>query len=62
MFAVLDGKDKTLMLIIPNLLDMAHSVLTVCNQRDKHWLHGGVGRAVVGSNLVARPRQHVCSA
>ena len=44
MFAVLDGKGKMLMLIIPDLLGMAHSVLTVLNQRDEHWLHGGVGQ------------------
>lgn len=49
------------MLIIPHLLGMAHSVLTVCNQRDKGWLHGGVGRVVVGSNLAAGPRQQDCN-
>ena len=49
------------MLIIPHLLGMAHSVLTVCNQRDKGWLRGGVGRVVVGSNPAARPRQQDCS-
>lgn len=62
MFAVLDGKGKTLMLIIPNLLGMAHFVLTVLNQSDKRWVRGGVGHGhTVGSNLAARPRQHVCS-
>lgn len=54
MFAVLDGKGKMLMLIIPDLLGMAHSVLTVLNQRDERWLRGSVGQA-------ARPRQHVSS-
>lgn len=49
------------MLIIPHLLGMAHSVLTVCNQRDKGWLQGGVGRAVVGCNLAARLRQQDCN-
>lgn len=44
MFAVLDGKGKMLMLMIPDLLGMAHSVLTVLNQRDGYWLHGGVGQ------------------
>lgn len=38
MFAVLDGKGKTLMLIIPDLQGMAHSVLTVLNQREKQVL------------------------
>ena len=49
------------MLIIPHLLGMAQSVLTVCNQRDKGWLRGGVGRVVVGSNLAAGPRQQDCN-
>lgn len=43
MFAVLDGKGKMLMLIIRDLLGMAHSVLTVPNQKDKYCLCGGVG-------------------
>ena len=44
MFAVLDGKGKALMLIIPDLLGMAHSVLTVPNQRDEYWLRGRAGQ------------------
>lgn len=44
MSAVLDGQGKTLMLIIPDLLGMAHSVLSVLNQRNKCRLRGGVGQ------------------
>lgn len=52
MLAVLDGKGKTLMLIIPDL-GMGHSVRTVLNQRDSVSYLVGWARAVVTPNLAA---------
>lgn len=49
------------MLIIPDLLGMARSVLIVLNQRDEHWLcgrrvgWGGVGGAGPWSVLIWLP-------